>query len=1010
MRFDFRYVINSVLSILSVAIAEQIAVILADLQFGSSSQQIAPVYGVAFGIVWLGGLRYLPAVFIGALLPAVLAEQHLLMMLSVPCAVVTASAFGLGLLNGLRVKMNMERIRDTLYILFLGIILSTSLGSVVASVFQCGGANGIPWPDFCALFLAHWLAAAVGSVIITPFILVWADRTGYRLGARQFFEVAAWVMIIVSFAYVTFENWAPVDTLYYPMELAIFPIMAWAAIRFGLRGASAGVLLLALVAMLSFLPVFSSDTRISPQSLTSVWMFVGIISVTSICLAAAMTELKRREAQVSENESRLRAFADGLPDIAFVLSREGIVCDVFAPNSLVQENHRIINWQAAIGEPLSALFDPNIYQSFMETISVALDSRVVQTLEYSLESMDTKQHWFEARVSSMLLDDGSADRVVWVAYDITLRKDAESALLQRDAVERATARANHALLTKIDFERAVTIAMQEIGSALKVDRAYIFEILGSPEESFHTCNPRFEWLKDEFCKSMFEQTSLKDAPFEDFFPSWYEKLLDGQLIHLEGETQNSHKPSVFCESANQSLLVIPMWVEGQLYGFFAVDYCNELQLWGESEINAVRVLTSSISGLILMQKREIELRIAHDSANAANAAKGEFLAIMSHEIRTPMNAIIGYTDLMLQTELDELQSDHATIIKRSGRALLNLINNILDYSKIESRTLELESVEFNLENIICDAVEFMLPDAKEKGINLNFEINPVLCETYIGDAHRLRQVLMNLVNNAVKFTSQGSVTLSVSLSNNESDSVSDLLHFKVQDTGCGIPRDKFDRLFKAFTQVDPSTTRQFGGTGLGLVICSSLIQRMGGTVWVESTVGVGSCFQFVLPLVSAEKISEGQPPSLTNAGETEADRSLLENDFARQHPLRLLVCEDDEDNRWVIRELLEILGYQPDVAQDGDQANEIMQRAIYDVVLMDVRLPGRSGIELTKSIRAGAYANHDPEQYIIAVTAFAMTEDREKCLASGMNDYLSKPLEVSCLKDALVRAHEVLIV
>ena len=139
-------------------------------------------------------------------------------------------------------------------------------------------------------------------------------------------------------------------------------------------------------------------------------------------------------------------------------------------------------------------------------------------------------------------------------------------------------------------------------------------------------------MKDESCKSLFKQTSLKDAPFEDFFPGWYEKLLDDQVIHLEGETPNSHKPSVFCESANQSLLVIPMWVEGQLYGFFAVDYSSELQLWGESEINAVRVLASSISGLILMQKREVELRIAHDSANAANAAKGEFLAIMSHEI------------------------------------------------------------------------------------------------------------------------------------------------------------------------------------------------------------------------------------------------------------------------------------------------------------------------------------------------------------------------------------------
>jgi len=484
-------------------------------------------------------------------------------------------------------------------------------------------------------------------------------------------------------------------------------------------------------------------------------------------------------------------------------------------------------------------------------------------------------------------------------------------------------------------------------------------------------------------------------------------LMEGGSICLDMANEHAPKPSILRELESESLLVVPMWVEGELYGFFFTDSCSQKHHWKESEVNAVRVLASSISGLMLMREREEELRITRDQANSASMAKGEFLAMMSHEIRTPMNAIIGYTDLIQQTDLDEAQAEHTAIIKRSGKALLSLINNILDYSKIEARTLELESDPFDFEQVMCEALGYVLPMANEKNVQVDYDIDTEVGEVYVGDAHRIRQIVMNLASNAVKFTEEGSVRLSVRMNKCRSTKQFDMLHFKVKDTGCGIARDKFDLLFKPFSQVGASTTHQLGGTGLGLVICQRLVECMNGDIWVESTLGLGTSFQFTIALSRPEQLQVNTAVAMSHADQSDADR--LEADFAVAHPLRLLICEDDEDNRWVMKELLKTLGYEAHVAHDGDQAIEIMQRGIYDVVLMDVRLPGKSGIELTAAIRNGEFEDNDTQQYIIAVTAFAMNEDRDKCLAAGMNDYLSKPIEVSRLKDALVRAHGALI-
>ncbi|MGJ8650043.1 MAG: ATP-binding protein [Opitutaceae bacterium] len=989
------------LSLLATAFAAQIAVALADPRFGGHVNQVAPVFGVALALLLVLGYRYLPAIFVGALIPSAFAEANFLVILSTPLAAVTTAVCGHAMLRRLKVRIDLESVRDALCVIGFGILLASLLGVVLQSILLCFGDSDILWKDFEALILSNWISAAVGAIIITPFILVWSNPTASKLYSNQVFEILVWFFTLITFGAITFQNWAPTDVLFYPMELAIFPIMAWASIRFGLKGASAGVLVLAMIAAWELLLVLTGHGRSISQSPANVWVFVGIISITSICLAAVMTQLRKREAEVTENENRLSAFTDALPDIAFVITSEGLIEHIFAGNTRVERNHRIFNSQNVSGKYLNDLFDEELAADFSRTIRAAIDSNVVTNFEYAMQSVDTGEHHFEARVSPMAATGGEVERVVWVAYDITSRKKIEAGVRQRDRVLKATARANNALLTTADFDKAVTTSIRQVAQALRVERAYVFVIKGNSEESFQRVSCEHEWTLRPELTGFKQNPNYQDAPLEEFFPYFLKHLSVDGIIKIDTGSINVQHREMLNSMRAQAILAVPMWLGPQLYGFFGVDYCQISHRWSENEVNAVRVLASGLSGLALIRQREDELRVARDWADAASQAKGEFLAMMSHEIRTPMNAIIGYTDLLHQTELTELQTEQAAIIKRSGKALLELINNILDYSKIESSSLELEMAEFDIEQIICEALETVLPQAKAKRLKIDYEVGDTVDEIYIGDAHRLRQVLINLASNAVKFTSSGSVLIRVGRVVENSNERDDTLYFEVVDTGCGIPAEKFDLLFEAFSQVDSSTTRQYGGTGLGLVISKRLIERMEGRMWVDSVVGEGSNFQFTVQLKLPNELKATNVPfPLGSVSEDELDPG-----FSAAYPLRILVCEDDEDNRWVIRELLTTLGYGIKLVEDAGDAITQLENYVFDLVLMDIRLPGMSGIELTKKIRSGAIHPDRTEQYIIAVTAFAMSEDREHCLAAGMNDYLSKPIEISLLKDVLKTAY-----
>lgn len=607
------------------------------------------------------------------------------------------------------------------------------------------------------------------------------------------------------------------------------------------------------------------------------------------------------------------------------------------PDSMYRINKAGILLDARIAKPsgsvtASHLINKSLYEIIpTETASqaigfveAALENNRVQTFEYGLATSSGLRH-YEARIAV-----SHKDEALILVRDISDRHRAEEAL--RESEER--------FRTFMDNSPAVAFVKDNLGRYVYINKTF--------ERAFD--------MKSE---------ELQGKTDFDLWP-----------LDVATTLRETDKGVLAADTAIEVLEVAPNQ-DGQL-GYW-LGYKFPLK-----NSSGDKFLAGMSIDVTARRQAEEELSIAKAAAEAANAAKSEFLANMSHEIRTPMNGIIGMTELTLGTELTPEQREYMQLVRFSADSLLTVINDILDFSKIEAGKLSLEAADFNLRETIAGTLKTLALRANEKGLEMIENIDLKVPDALIGDSVRLRQIIINLVGNAIKFTSEGEIAVTIEIESQTGNEVG--LRFAVRDNGIGIPLEKQRTIFEAFSQADGSITRKFGGTGLGLAICSQLVEMMGGRIWVESEEGKGSTFRFIARF-SLQNVGISQPEngphtkSLAGPAVSENERSLM-----------VLLAEDNPVNQRLAVRLLEKRGHKVLVAESGKEVVTAFRKQRFDVILMDVQMPDMNGFEATAVIRQ-LEKDSDRRIPIIAMTAHALKGDRERCLEAGMDDYISKPVK-----------------
>lgn len=572
---------------------------------------------------------------------------------------------------------------------------------------------------------------------------------------------------------------------------------------------------------------------------------------------------------------------------------------------------------------------------------------------------------------------------------------------------RAVADALTILLEPGSFLSATTDFLECLGTAVGVDRAYFFENVAGAFPM--ACSQRCEWVREGISREL-HNPALQNMRYEEFLPDILPLFLEGSTVPILTRNSTSPLREILEAQGILSMILMPVHSHGEFIGFIGLDDCRTERMWSHEELDSLRAAAAGLGSAMIRRKmeesmaarteeltmsRRVALSLMEDAQKAveaseqANAAKSAFLAMMSHEIRTPLNGVIGFTDLLLEESLSGHQKELVSTIRNCGNSLLGLISDILDLSKIESGRMDVEMLPCSLRASLQEVLASFDPALKAKGLTMESRVGPTVPEEVLADPKRIRQIFFNLIGNAIKFTSEGGVTVRMDAASTPGGRL--LLECEVSDTGIGIPTEEQERIFEVFSQADSSIHRRFGGSGLGLAICKKLVEAMGGEISVRNAPGRGTTFNFRIPAYRSEKTSALDP-----SRETEASADMT--------GLRVLAVDDVQTNLRLMTGILRRLGCEATTAVHGQQAFERVQEAPFDVIFMDVLMPVCDGLESTRLIRKHEAESPDGHRtYIVALTADAFAENRERCLEAGMDEFLTKPLRMDLIRAAIQR-------